>query len=126
MTLLSYPRRLHERRRPGVTRLCFFVFSWSWVEAAAERKVQVHALHAPFALHAKQRCSRRVQRNALLQDGAQIARSDIEAHLRQFHRAGVACDGTRKNDFSLVGGVMWNVRPFIVPPGSITFPYLIE
>ena len=101
--LLNCRFYLRQLRRPGVTRLCFFVFSWSWIEVAAQRKVQVHALHAPVALYAKQRCSRRVERDALLQDSAQIARSDIEAHLRQLHRTGVACDGTRKNDLALVG-----------------------
>src|SRR5262245_11761897 len=51
-------------------------------EVASERKIEVHPLHAPLALHAQQRHAGRVIRELLLLDGPQVARADAVARLR--------------------------------------------
>src|SRR4030095_9590660 len=50
-------------------------------EVAAEREMEVHALHALLTHRAKLRRARGVQRELLLEDAAQVARPDVVEHV---------------------------------------------
>ena len=56
------------------------------VEPAAEREVEVDALHEPLGLHAHERGSRAVHGELLLLDAAQVAGADVVANPRQLER----------------------------------------
>ena len=56
------------------------------VEPAAEREVQVDALHEPLGLHAHERGARAVHGELLLLHGAQVAGADVVANLRELER----------------------------------------
>ena len=58
-------------------------------EVAAEREVQLHALHALLGAHAQQGHVRCVRRDLLLRDAAQVARADLVAHLLEAEGARV-------------------------------------
>ncbi len=53
------------------------------VEAAAEREMQVDALHEALGLHAHEGGARSVHRDLLLLHGAQVARAHVVANLRK-------------------------------------------
>ena len=84
--------RSGRRRRPAV------------VEAAAERKVEIHALHALLGLHADQRGARGGQRQLPLLDEPEIGASHLELGLHDGERLLIVGERLRQNLLALARG----------------------
>src|SRR5262249_36551812 len=86
-------------------------------EVAAEREIEIHALHAAFALHAQQVHPRGMQHELLLLDCAQVARADAIARLRELQRALGVADSGREDGFALFRGELARQRILHVAEG---------
>src|SRR5205814_7203419 len=72
------------------------------LEAPTQRKVKVYSLHSSLRLDMQFRAASRVQRELLLVERPQIARSDAIANLRELDGAFVLNDRPAENRRSLV------------------------
>ena len=77
---------------------------WRELEAATERKVEIHALHALLGLHVDQRGSRGVQRKLPLLDEPEIGAPDLELGLHHRERLLIVGERLRQDFLPLARG----------------------
>src|SRR5690242_9940908 len=105
----STPR---PRRRRGPVTAVREGVSFAWLEAPAQGEVEVHALHEPLRLHAKERGARRGKGQALLLHGALVAGADPVALLREVERARVFRDRLPQDGLAVLQGGSRRQRAF--------------